>query len=358
METMKKKITLGLVAMGLASAAAQAGHPAPDVSMPIANPILVTVPEQDSSWSVGIEALYWMPTGADLQYATNQSGVNTNNNSASTRQTHVADNDYAWGARIDATYHMPVQGKDVELAWAHFGKDWTDTKNTVNRSAGSLYLPWDLFSGGAATDFNSVSAKSFYSYNSVDLHFGQKVKVGDNLMLHPFAGLRWSDIDSKNEVLAFSAATTNNNNTSESQAWNIHTDFKGIGPRAGIDGGFNLGGGFGISGRAGASLLVGVTEASQKQSTTVSSTNSSIVNGLDRKMSNSTRVVPEADAKLGINYGRTFNQRYSGIFELGFEANHYFNALDKSYLAQNDGVSRSSDFSWNGPYARFQLDIA
>lgn len=350
---MKKKLTLGLAALGLVSASAQAGHPAPDVSMPTANPILVTVPEQDGSWSVGVETLYWQPTGSDLQYAADENSVVGGNNTNTIRKAHESDNGYGWGLRLDATYHMPVQGKDVELSWVHFGKDWTDEKNSVNRSAGSLFLPWDLLLEGSPTDFDSIRAKSTYSYNHVDLAFGQKMKVGDYLMLRPFAGARWSDIDSQNNVSAFAAAPT-----STSEAWYFRTKFKGVGPRAGIDGAFDLGSGFGISARAGASLLVGVTEANQKEGTQTGSQDSATTTNLERKISNSTRVVPEGDMKLGINYSRAFNQHYSGLFELGFEANHYFNALDKSYLAQNDSVSQSSDFSWSGPYARFQLDIA
>merc|ERR1712146_211443 len=82
------------------------------------------------------------------------------------------------------------------------------------------------------------------------------------------------------------------------------------------------------------------------------------VQTLNHNVSTTVRVIPETDVKMGVNYTHVFNQTWSALVEVGYEVTNYFNALDKGVLGTFDSVNSSSDFAWNGPYARLQLDIA
>lgn len=359
---MKKQVTLGLIALGLASGSALAGHPARDVPMPTAAPVLVTVPEQDGSWSLGVEALYWQPTNSDLQYALTRNQQTGGSATHDNFDTKEVENHYDWGFRLDATYHVPVQGKDVELSWVHFDdkqvRENSSAYRTANGGANGVNLPWDYLTpsmfpvdAGSAQEFDAVHGKSEYEYDHVDLMFGQKIKVGNRVMVRPFAGARWADIEAKNTINAVLSG-----DSGVSQKWRFDADFEGIGPRLGMDGNVDLGYGFGVSVRAGLSLLVGQQESDHIA--TQESNADSNVQTLNHNVSTTVRVIPETDVKMGVNYTHVFNQTWSALVEVGYEVTNYFNALDKGVLGTFDSVNSSSDFAWNGPYARLQLDIA
>ncbi|MHA7840388.1 MAG: Lpg1974 family pore-forming outer membrane protein [Gammaproteobacteria bacterium] len=363
---MKKQVTLGLIALGLASGSALAGHPARDVLMPTATPVLVTVPEQIGSWSLGIEALYWQPTNSDFQYALTRSQAASGNATNNVFRTKEVESDYDWGFRLDGTYHLPVQGKDIEVSWVHFDENQVSKNGSAYRtgddSVNAVNLPWDYLAPNLfpvdtqaidTEEFDSIHAKSEYEYDHVDLLFGQKIQVGSRLRLHPFAGARWAEIDGKNTATAiFNAVLADD----MSQRWRFSTDFEGVGPRLGMDGDIDLGYGFGVSIRAGFSLLVG----QQKNDQIVAQNNASAseIEVLDHNVSSTIRLVPETDMKMGINYNHVFNQTWAIGLELGYEVSNYFDALDKSILGSFDSVGHSTDFGWNGPYARFQVNIA
>ncbi|MHA7840387.1 MAG: Lpg1974 family pore-forming outer membrane protein [Gammaproteobacteria bacterium] len=360
---MKKQVTLGLIALGLTSGSALAGYPALDVPMPtVVPPVLVTVPEQFGSWSLGLEALYWQPTNSDLQYALPHK-LDDDTNLFDTKE---AKNHYGLGFRLDSTYHLPVQGKDMEVSWVHFNKDQTSESSTAYRtgsgSTNAAEIPWDrltpnIFPVGHSTleQFDSIHAKSQYDYDQIDLLFGQKMQVGNRVTLRPFAGARWSDIESKNTVTAIYNETTT---SGMSQHWRFNTEFEGVGPRLGMDGDVDLGYGFGVSVRAGMSLLVGQQSSRYAVAQQESDGNDQDITTLDHSNSDSIHIIPETDIKMGINYTHMFDQTWSAAIEVGYEVTNYFNALDKSIFGKFDSVNSSNNFAWNGPYARIQVDIA
>ena len=363
---MKKQVTLGLIALGLTSGTALAGHPARDVPMPTAAPVLVTVPEQDGSWSLGVEALYWQPNNGDFQYALTRkqtTGTNATHNALTTKEV---SNDYDWGFRLDGTYHIPFQGKDVELSWVHFDHDQiSDSSNayrTGSNAENAVNLPWDYVSpalGDSTQAFDSIHGKSEYDYDHVDLVFGQKIKVGNRVMLRPFAGARWAEIDTKNTAAAKFADQSAVSPTDINQNWRFKSDFEGVGPRVGMDGDLDLGNGFGISVRAGLSLLVGDQKNSNAgEQTTIADDSTQTVDVLSHRVSKTIRVVPATDVKLGVNYTHVFSQSLAALVEVGYEVNNYFGALNKDLNGSFNSVNGNNNFAWSGPYARLQVDIA
>jgi hypothetical protein len=49
--------------------------------------------------------------------------------------------------------------------------------------------------GGSANGYNIVEGRSENDYDAIDLAFGQKIDVGQRIRLHPFAGLRYAEIE-------------------------------------------------------------------------------------------------------------------------------------------------------------------
>ena len=144
----------------------------------------------------------------------------------------------------------------------------------------------------------------------------------------------------------------------------IKSNFQGAGPRLGSDAMVNLGNGFSLKGTLGVSLLVGEFDAEDSAAFTeiyVSGTYMAVqsISTYDHDVDTSTRVVPEADAKLAAMYHTEFNQGYGVGFEVGYQVTNYFNAIVNNTV--DDTVSTSTqytDFFMQGPYVRIQLDVA
>ncbi|MHA7840389.1 MAG: Lpg1974 family pore-forming outer membrane protein [Gammaproteobacteria bacterium] len=349
---------MGLIALGLASGSALAGHPATNVPLPKAHNVLVTVPEQDGRWDLGLELLVWQPNNSDLQYDLQRSQEAGSSLTRSYFKTKEVGSDYEWGFRVDGTYHMPVQGKDVEIDWVHFSDDNVHERSHALRlgdgNSFAVNLPWDYLNptvGNNEQPFDRVDAVQEYDYDHFDATFGQKMRVGRRVMLRPYAGARFTDMHAKNNI----AAVSNGTSDDIVERWRFRTSYKGIGPRIGMDGDVELGYRIGAFVRGGVSLLVGDQGFSHLQDRTASN-GSQIVYKHD--VSDIVRVVPEADIRLGFHYGFDFNHQLGMNVELGYEAENYFDVLNKSYLASFDSANGSTNFGWNGPYARLQLNIA
>lgn len=179
------------------------------------------------------------------------------------------------------------------------------------------------------------------------------------------------------------------------------SDFDGIGPRFGFDASYHLGGGFGVVGSLSTSLLVGEHEATFSERiltggtiTVVDATLTTIAIGdaepgalpvsgelvtgpigpvvlgptfpdetFSFKHPDETRVVPNIDAKLGLDWTYQFCNcsRSKVTIEAGYMVSHYFNAIDRLSAVgafTPDTRSRHTiDASFDGPYVGVQVNL-
>lgn len=326
---MIKKITFSLLAiLGCTSVFAAHADETP-LPAPVNSNVNLVAPSQEGSWSFGVQANYLQANTA-FNYAVENTPL-ADGNYQTKVQTVNADYNWGWGA--DVTYHFAGNGRDVTLAYTQL--------NTSNS---------DVVTDASAT------VKS--NYKAADLSFGQLIAIGDRISLHPFAGLRYTDIDYK-------TSAQNNSRSADGtfietiNSQNAESEFQGVGPRFGSDVAVNLGGGFSLQGTLGMSLLVGNMNPSLSYNTLYStgiSPTTSVDTNVD--MDSSTRVVPETDAKLGALYTIDFNSGYALGIEAGYQVSNYFNAVQNSSGSMTDTSTEYSNFFLQGPYARLQLDIA
>jgi hypothetical protein len=333
---MVKKIAFALAAVGL-SCAAFAGHPGDAVVGPTG--VNLIAPDSVGVWSVGLEALYMQPTNSEFQYAQSSDGSTP----VSTRRNQNVDNGHDWGGTIDLAYMFPGSSRDVKLAYTHLNMD--DSDNTTAASGGTLFNPFDT------TQSDAAYGKSQYDYDAIDLVFGQWIKIGDRVDLHPFGGLRYASVD----------MTDKGTYTQASGAYStgkVSSDWSGIGPRAGIDGVVHVGSGVSFVGTVGASLLAGSTDS--KFYNTVFNDTGAITDGYSYKNDEGTHVIPELDARLGINYTYSFNPATALGVELGYQTVNYFDVADKDRrdATTPNTINNSEDFGYHGPYLRVQLSMA
>lgn len=375
-----KRLSIALAAIGI-SAGALAALPA------ATNPTEVSVPQLSGGFVIGATGFYLQPTDSngDLDYAS----ANVNNNSVSGATSffnnvnlHNVEPGYDWGWGVNVGYIFPNTGNDVNLSYFRF--DSKDTASTSvagfnglppsSGSAGNFILPVGLTPANGDS-YQNANARVDYDLDQVDLTAGQYINVGCRLTLHPFAGLRWAQLDRKLTENYFAPGSTSgtagtvtigNNGT---LALNEKSDFEGIGPIAGLDATYYVDQGFGVVGHFDTGLLVGnvdsqTTEAMVGLNTTVvgSATPASTFNATYKADSNH-RLVPVADAKLGLDWTYLFNNTDNSdvTVEAGWQVSHYWNAVDRLTITDGPGAAitgrKTSDFGLSGPYLNVTVHV-
>lgn len=276
-------------------------------------------------------------------------------------------------------------------------------------------------------DLTEVSARSNFENHTWDLDFGQTINVGCNFSLRWFGGLRYTRLEHSLDVthdfaatgtvvgptltpvitVAFGAALVTIVGTlipvfdvtaTLRDIVNQKSEFDGIGPRFGFDASYHFCGGFGIVASLATSLLVGETEStfSERVETAGVATldlgatfvgipdlGTTVVTVVDLtgpvgllpiapvepltlfsyKHPDETRVVPNIDAKIGLDWTYQFcNCSHTRVsVEAGYMVSHYFNAIDRlSEVGAFDPELRSRhtiDASFDGPYVGVQVNL-
>ncbi len=377
---MKTKISLVLLGLGLVAGSAYAGAVAEP--LPVSNELNLTAPDQSGMWSFGVTAVLMQPTNKSFDYANTATGeFGTVNGVAPTGEVdhHRVDEGYDWWFGADITYAFPGYGRDVTLAYEGLhGTDNADTRvDTLgNPSSGAMH---SSFSGQG---YLTAEGETDTNYDAGDLLLGQKIDVGERVRLHPFMGVRYAHIevnDTGNYTggshLDFDPAGLPIVLSQTENSW-LDNTFNGVGPRLGSDAQINLGQGFSLRGRLGLSALIGSHSIDNAVHITRYNADGTFNSEGTTTISDQseTRVIPEIDGRLGLNYTYTFNSGMALGVEAGWQATNYFNvitdqpSLDDSFgranqnNPQNNGPNEhyddTSNFGVQGPYARIQLDLA
>ncbi len=327
------------------SASAFAGAPGNQVAMPTG--VNLIAPDSVGVWSFGIEALYAKPSNNQFQYG--QLVTDPTSDFPSVKNKSVSS-DHDWGGTVDMTYMFPGSSRDVKLSYSHI--DFNNSSNTVVGANQLFALPiGDLDDLAGAGDTAKGSQDT--DVDAVDLVFGQWIRIGQRVDLHPFGGLRYAAIDTDDKGTYTDISNTAANNFQTAQ---FKSDFDGIGPRAGVDTAVHLGYGFSIVGTMAGSLLIGSTDSkytTYNPNLTTASTNV-------YKSGSSTTIVPELDARIGVDYMYAFTPETSMNVQLGWQVVNYFDVTntDAVDIAVPNTVNNSEDFGYQGPYLRLQVNLA
>ena len=224
---MVKKIAFALAAIGISSAAF-AGHPGDAVVAPTG--VNLIAPDSVGVWTVGLEALYMEPTNADFQYAQ----VDDNSTPTNTFKNKSTNPSHDWGGTIDVDYLFPGNSRDVKLSYTHLHMDNNDGSVSTVGTTNSLSEPFGI----APVNFDGAKGSSDNDLDAVDLVFGQWIRIGERVDLHPFGGLRYASIDMNDK-----GKYTDSTDLANYGVGKVKSDFSGIGPRAGLDATVHVGSG-------------------------------------------------------------------------------------------------------------------
>jgi hypothetical protein len=245
---------------------------------------------------------------------------------------------------------------------------------TTNRASVDGVANTDLSSTFSDLPYLTAEGETKTNYDAGDLLFGQKLDVGSRIRLHPFMGLRYAHINTQEigtyagggDSSAVFGASSNGipsvfpTSSSSSENSELENTFNGIGPRFGSDAQVNLGQGFSIRGRLGLSALIGSRKIDNSGLITYYDVDDAAVGSFQAtdNSDSQTRVVPEIDGRLGLNYTYNFASNMALGVEAGWQATNYFNVVADSLNTDTGESAGNSNFAIQGPYARLQLDIA
>lgn len=314
----------------------------------------VLIPSQHGGFKVGIDALYVRPTSSGLDYAT-LIPPTTPSFSLGTQRNEVIDPSYDWGLYAQVGYLFPCTGNDITIGYTYLK---TNDKNSVvappavSTPSYISVLPLSAVAGVDETPpiivFNSAEGKSEYTLNVVDLEAAQRFTTGAYDM-RMFAGLRYANIDSTLKTLGQSDVLGEQD---------FHSQFRGIGPRIGVDARYCLSSGFGLDADLSTSLLVGTVDSHYNASTVDTTFIPPLAAAFTARNGSNTRVIPVLETKLGADYTYIMDCRCKSalVFEAGYQVTNYFNASDlhmrvidpttAAFLSPGD----TNNIAFDGPY--------
>ncbi|MBY0544806.1 MAG: hypothetical protein K2Q14_04575 [Gammaproteobacteria bacterium] len=341
---MRTKITLALVTIGMC-ATAFAGAPGNNMLVPTGTPVIA--PDSTGAWSFGLEALYMM-SNTNFQYASTGNTSLLAPPAPEDVHNQSVTNDWNWGIEADVSYLFPGSSRDVSASYTYLDQDGDDSVDGAPLTIHGINRPtFTTFANEATGDVDQT-------LNAATLTFGQLLTIGNHLSLHPFGGVQFADIDTTNKA-AYYTEFPGPGDEFEIGNYKSTSDFVGVGPRAGIDTTVHLNDNFSVVGTFAGALLVGSMSSEFDY-------NRGFIPNFESDFDNDsyTAVVPELDAKVGLDYMHAFNSSTSMNIQLGYEFVDYFNAEEND--ARNSWTTNSSnnstDFSYNGPYLRLQVNIA
>ena len=232
--------------------------------------VYATTPCEGTSWDFGARALFLDPvySDGDYRYAAveNSSGKYTNFNQKR-----------GWGFFIEGSYHYNT-GSDVNLNVYH-----------LEKSMQKIYQGNFYFLNAREAELGLSQIKP--SWNALNLEFGQYVSLGENKNIRFHGGLQYARLTVDKNVSGI-----NTDGFYDGLNFNMKTKstFNGLGPRVGAHLGYDVGYHVGLYSDFAAAVLAGYDKINNNFQ---DSTGIVFLNKASK-----TAVVPELEAKLGIQY--------------------------------------------------------
>ncbi len=238
------------------------------------------------------------------------------------------DFDWDWGFRVGIGYNFLHDGWDVSAQYTWFNSSGSDSSSA---GLNSSLVPLKGLARIVSTPANPLhlflfcrSAKSQYNFDfqSVDLDLGRNYFVSGKLSFRPYFGLKAAWIDQQ-QITRYTGGEPDAFNNIGPGINTIHVkddcDFKGLGPRTGLDSKWHLGHGFSIFGNFATALVWGFYDVSHKEKY------SPVADNHVKLSADMNRFSPTVQFQLGLAYDAYFlNDTNHITIGLGFDAQYWW----------------------------------
>lgn len=289
------------------------------------NPNLVIVPRTNSGFMFGITGMLLRPFDNQTDYAIVDPtpGIFSPSLTSNIREISPEYN-FGYGAYIGYVY--PYTGRDIKLEVYNLDDDTTDS--IVADLDGAIWTPLALYD--QTTQALRASAHYDTSLQYADLLMGQTIFAGSRFHVHAGLGLEFARIERELNTRYQGASSLLEPIFGDSSV-NQKSTFSGVGPAFQMDGTYFIAPHIGITGHLLASILIGVidSEINYTEDLIFPTEDHLLPGNTSINLTDSNRAVVNLNGKLGIVYEYPFCNSYSKFnLELGYQFNHFFNAVD------------------------------
>jgi hypothetical protein len=235
--------------------------------------------------------------------------------------------DHHFGFDVGVTGVFASRGSSLAINWEHFASSTCVVKKVSNSN--NMIGPFSAIGPDSAT-YKQVQATVKFTFDEVNVRYGQYVHIGNFLHTNLFAGIGFAHL--KQCMTTFFSDTN-----SFSRTFIVPTSFTGAGPECGFDLSYTIVDGLHLTGQFVAMLLMG-TMKNHTTYLSVSPEITAIGNPVPNKQStslcNRTQLVPSFTERLGLSYIFCLcDERYEGKIEVGYESKILLNAIQTTDLA-------------------------
>jgi hypothetical protein len=309
------------------------------------NPNLVLIPRTNSGFLFGLTGFFQRTDDNQLDYAILDTPLPQAPTLLSTNSKIYAikpDHDAGYGAY--AGYIFPYTGRDVKLEVSNYDGGASDeTLSALGNQV--LWTPSTLYDQTITADTASTRYSSHLA--QATLSVGQSIIAGTRFRLHPFMGLKYANLSRElktayvdaQSLLELGTATTFGDSFVDERS-----RFSGLGPAVGFDATYFLVPNFGIVGRLTNAILMGHINSYNRyiEAPDLADPPRLPVN-TQLNLESADRAVPNVDGRLGLFYEHIFcGTATRMVVELGYQFNHFFNAID-TYRSAGTFFNATSD---------------
>ena len=280
--------------------------------------------------------LIWQAKEDGLEFASKSHLGTTPEDTSQNYKEKLYIPDFAWrpGFKLQFGYNLPYDNWSLESRWTYYGGNFTSLKKHINLNTspeGVGVIPlWDYPFDNASSPvtplrYQNSSANLKLFFNGFDVELGRNMLPIKTLPTRLYLGAKgawirqfyhaeYSNGTSFTAILPSGSSATITPSSSRtafsSHAW-------GIGPRAGLDGKWNLGAGFSLIADSALSLLYSVFDLHTDINKNVSIGGTATPQSL-RLKETTHELTPVAEGVLGIDWGVCFGKQSPIYFGMTF----------------------------------------
>ena len=282
-------------------------------------------------------ATYLAPTMNGLDY------VNVENTDALGLETFTPSNinpNYNWGYFLAFGY-MISKHYDIQASWQQFNSNQSDSTLVTGGADTDMYTSNLTEIAVPVGVIDEASTTETLKTQAFDATLGQYHNITKMLNVRPFAGVKYAQVNSK----TVNDYTGTSIDLPRSEEYN--SQYWGVGPEVGLDAEYKIVQHFGVVGHLAAAFLVGDLTTSTDYAAAAGGGFASV----DYDGEKNNRVVPELDAKLGLNWTSLYAHESFGLgIEGGYQVAYYFDVVDQVQLTDGGPEHQYSDIGIMGPY--------